>query len=419
MSTPPTDQELDTLFRDELQRVAVAWHAQRQQADRPHATRLLRPVLAAVAVFTAAAIFVVVVLAVHLAGAGSTPSVGPAVRPTVTPSATAQGYTPLSPPPSGVDLYWAPSPHQLIPGVTQQLAAYDWSGAVRGGLRLATPLENQLPILPSPRGSRLLIAGYGAYSVIDVRGALVGTLPSIDHTPMWSDDETTLCYIGPKGSATDATSLYVVQPGGTPRRVVAGGAGLFQGGPQVLACSTRNDLALILTHPTVNAPMGVLVVRLSTGALLRTLPLPGIPADAGGPGLWAVVASPDGKLVAVTDATGAQATILDSTSGAVLGTSPGPVTGFSSDGSRVVTSTEVLNWRTGQVVAAPAGCCWPQLKVDPGSSALIVAVQEQTTPSPSPAARVASSLPIDSVLIGPTGATRLVVRAPDEVMWDN
>lgn len=409
MTTPITDDaELDAMFRDELHGISSSWHAPASVAATSVSRRRLQPVFAVLIAIVAASALVVVGLAVHLTRTTAPPSVAPAVTPTSAEPTPPVGLPVLPPPPLGVDLYWAPAATQSIPGETQRLLAYDWTGTERGGLRLTNPLgSGSRGLLPSPRGSRLLIEEPHAYRVIDSRGAMVGALPAEATQVIWSDDEATLCYTAPfDGSSARPYFLYAVRPGGTARRVAPAGAGVFQGPPWVVACSVHSDVALVLTHPTEAAPLRVLVVRLSTGAVLRTLPVPGV--ANGAPGRWNVVASPDGRLVAVTDDSGARASVFDSSSGAAVGSLPARVNALSADGSRVVTSTNVVDWRTGRVIATPADCCLLRVKVHPGTGELIVGVGGYKLAPPTPPT---GSMPsVDSVLIDRAGVVRTVLQ---------
>jgi hypothetical protein len=173
----------------------------------------------------------------------------------------------------------------------------------------------------------------------------------------WADDGQHICGITfPPNSSPDmgTGSLWIAAPG-EKARVVGGPVGKPGSDPAVVACSIKNNRAIVAGGLTAHWPPGatsylitgdVEVVNLSTGATEYAHQYPlgnlGSQQETGTRGEWVlVVASPDGRYLAESGVFNGKTTIREVPTGNELASFPGRVAGFSWDGSMVAASVDV------------------------------------------------------------------------------
>jgi hypothetical protein len=246
----------------------------------------------------------------------------------------------------------------------------DWSGKVHGSV------SAQGFSSPSPDGSRFLRAT-DHLTVEDWRGTSLGQLDAALTSyglSTWADDGQHICGITfPPSSGPDmgTGSLWIAAPG-EKARVVGGPVGKPGADPAVVACSIKNNRAIVAGGITAHWPPGatsylitgdVEVVNLSTGAieyahqyLLGNL---GSQQETGTRGEWVlVVASPDARYVAESGVFNGKTIIREVPTGRELASFPGRAAGFSWDGSRVAasidaggtTESRVISWTDQRVI---------------------------------------------------------------------
>ncbi|HEV7678114.1 MAG TPA: hypothetical protein VGQ42_06065 [Candidatus Dormibacteraeota bacterium] len=331
-----------------------------------------------------------------------------------TPAPTPVPTVPPSPPPQGVELLW-----RTVPDQGDRLEAIDWSGQVRGGLLLPADRNKLGSVVPSVDGQRLLVSVSGTDTVMSAQGRTLFSLTSESNRDFrtWSDDGNHLCDVRSTGDTS--AQVFLVPLGSQPRLLTSLRWPQGDGRLQVLVCSVKQDVAVVsidLGDDMAGHVWDIKVVRLSTGATIRDVHPPEF-ADHGGnltplPGtLSQVSASPDGRLLALTawtepDSHSAPTDIVDTLSGRKLGHVNGWVRSFSGDGAEVLIETQVLNWRTGKTVHAPAGCCGSIGPARPGSAGIVVGIASGPVPTPGTASSPAQSPPPDDmVLLRPDGST--------------
>ena len=300
---------------------------------------------------------------------------------------------PAVPPPTGVDLIW-----RTVPGSDTMLQALDWTGHVRGTLRLPQPHAQGDSLTPSPDGQRIIEGSGNDAPIVTAQGAVVGTTP--DSSDTWADDGRHLCGVtahedGPSGSSERVVFRAV---GGPARTVTTMRWGTGNGGAALVACSVSRDLLVVsvsLGDDSAGHVVEIKVVRLSTGAVIRDVHPPAPDWSGNEPratpgSLQMVTASTDGSLLALEPYTGdpviadsPPVQIVDTVSGRVLGHAPGPVWGFSGDDALVSSQPGLVDWRTGRTVWAPrfgGGV----VDVEPGGAGVVVTeLPSATTPKPS------------------------------------
>jgi hypothetical protein len=246
----------------------------------------------------------------------------------------------------------------------------DWSGKVQGSVS-ARGFSS-----PSPDGSRFLRAAEKV-SAEDWLGHSLGPLdldPAVYGLTTWADDGLHVCgVLVPSGSGSDAGrgSLWIGAPGEKGR--IIGSVGKPNSQPGVVACSLKNDRAVVASGRFPHWPPGttrylitdgIQVVKISTGTIEYEHQYPlGYLAGQGAPGLapdWVLVAaSPDGRYAAESGVFNGTVAIRDLSSGKVVSTLHGSVRGFSWDGSRIVLSlwnggsayeAQLLHWADGKIV---------------------------------------------------------------------
>jgi len=228
----------------------------------------------------------------------------------------------------------------------------DWSGKVRGSV------SAQGFSSPSPDGSRFLRAT-DQLTVEDWRGHTLGQLDA-DLTSYglstWADDGRHICGITfplNSGPDTGTGSLWIAASGEKPR--IVGPVGKPGSDPAAVACSVKNDRAVVAEGLTAHWPPGatshlitgdVEVVNLTTGAIEYEHQYPlgnlGGQLETGTRGDWVLVAaSPDARYLAESGVFNGETTIREIPTGKELVTVPGRVCGFSWDGSRVAVSVDI------------------------------------------------------------------------------
>jgi hypothetical protein len=267
----------------------------------------------------------------------------------------------------------------------------DWSGKVRGSV------SAQGFSLPSPDGSRFLRAT-DHLAVEDWRGKTLGQLDANLNYGLstWADDGQHVCGISfppNSGPDTGTGSLWIAAPGETAR-VVGGSVGKPGSDPTVVACSIKNNRAIVAGELTAHWPPGatsylitgdVEVVNLSTGAIEYAHQYPlgnlGGQMDPGTHGEWVlIVASPDGHYLGESGVFTGKTTIREVPTGNELASFQGRAAGFSWDGSRVAasidvggtTESRVISWMDQRVIWHGSGIAQSAV-ARPRSSDLLVA----------------------------------------------
>jgi hypothetical protein len=226
----------------------------------------------------------------------------------------------------------------------------------------------------APDGSRVYTSG----GVVARDGSQVGAVePSGKVGWHWADDSRHLCAAYPPGldynggSTAVATALFATLPGSPPAQIALAGSDYAQTSPTVLACS--------FTHGTATVGETCIMVTCETWTIdLLTHQVVGH-AKFDSQAVTATVVSPDGTLMAVSGAAGAN--LYETTGGKLVGTLTGVrVDAFSGDSKLVLIegggspSARLLDWATGRGVAVlPPGQPVAFL-AEPGGSRLAVAV---------------------------------------------
>lgn len=323
--------------------------------------------------------------------------------------------TPWSPPivhpATGVNLIWT-----TVPGHDQLLAAYDWSGTVRGSFTLPQDSSGHVgPIAPSADGQRLLITmPDDTLHVFAAQGADLGKLgDDRDARRVWAGDDAHICSLSTDQSDTTAT-LSLLALGAKPRTVTTLHWPEGDGGPRLAACDVASDLAVIvvsLGDDGAGHVVEIRVVRLSTGATLRDVHPPA--PDFSGPeprrvpgALWDATSSTDGKLLLVEPWSEDDMVehpldwqIADSVSGRVLAHVTASTAELVGDGRWLLTGGDLRDWHTGATIATPAGCCTGVSATQPGGDAMVVRIPTGPPPTPTAQASAADQPPPDAYVI--------------------
>jgi WD40 repeat protein len=227
----------------------------------------------------------------------------------------------------------------------------NWSGKVVGWV------SAQGFAGPSPNGSRFLHAG-DPVVVEDWRGHLIGQLdvdPNAYGLLAWAEDNIHLCgIVFPTNAGPDSGQgrLWIGAPGEKGRTF--GPVGQAGSDPAVTACSIKNNRVVVAGGLMPHWPPGgtrylittdIEVVNLTTGAVEYQHQYPvgnlGGQMDVGPRGDWILAAtSPDGRYVAESGVFNGTTIVRDLPTGKQMATLPGQVAGFSSDGTRIVTTVE-------------------------------------------------------------------------------
>ncbi len=292
-----------------------------------------------------------------LSGCGGQ-SAGALAQPSPTP------VVDYGPPPAGVPLLYVHDPAQA-----SWLIGFDWSGKPRGTVKPPVDLDPSTGLSPAPDGSAFQLGGGakgGSGIFLDRLGQPMANADVAANTVggTWADDNRHQCLVT-LDQRTFVWGLSTVLPGEAPRAVavIARDAGIGQTGIGVVACSVRQNLA-VLARTTIWWPTELWVVRLSDGKFLAH-------HEYEGTALVTVVANVDGTYVAESSANaqglnpkGAARTtirrVADWTVVATLDPSF-QVLDFTSDGSLVLATTQldsgqapshlaIIDWRSGRVV---------------------------------------------------------------------
>jgi hypothetical protein len=261
------------------------------------------------------------------------------------------------PPPAGVPLLYVRDPARQ-----SWLIGFDWQGQPRGTIELAS---NPGFTQAAPDGAGFL-APDGTY--LDRLGAHVPgpTAPGVTGKAagLWADDNRHLCFVA-VDFQTYAWTLSTQLPGEAVRPValIAQDQGLGQSGITAVACTFKNDLA-ILVRTSIWWPSEIWVVRLTDGKVVSHHSY--IATD-----LVTVLSTRDGSYIAESssraqsmEARGAANTTIRRVSdwSGVAPLSPSDqVLQVSGDGSLVLVTTQssasvlpshlaVIDWRTGRAV---------------------------------------------------------------------
>jgi hypothetical protein len=168
-------------------------------------------------------------------------------------------------PPAGVPLLYMHDPDHV-----SWLIGFDWTGRPRGTVKISPPLVPDESIDSSPDG-QWFRRPLGQGTILDRLGRPVpGTPPlsGIGVAAIWADDNRHLCGVY-RGEATNVWTLSTQLPGQSPKPVgvVAPGSDVAQTGVVVLACSLRNDRAILLGI-SISSPDEIWVIRMSDGTVV-------------------------------------------------------------------------------------------------------------------------------------------------------
>lgn len=300
------------------------------------------------------------VLVAILAGCSPSAATEPRVSPTPNAFASPSPRPTSSPAPAAVD--YGPVPNLPVfyagdPQIASWLVAFDWSGRPVGTLKLDA--QPNAGVAAAPGGGTVYVDG----RFYDRGGRLVGSLPVTDKaTPTWDEDGRHVC--GLRGSSDINASfryeLWTDAVGNAPRDVAAVGPEtmLGQTGENVIACSVRRDLAIVV-RTAIAWPTDAWFVRLSDGALLGHRSYPN-------QALSNIVASRDARYLAENatgEPSGAAATVVrDVDTGAVVGRfGPDSVLGFAANNAAVLLS---LGSAHAVAVATLAGAMSTPISID-------------------------------------------------------
>jgi hypothetical protein len=281
------------------------------------------------------------------------------------------------PPPAGVPLLYVHDPAQ-----PSWLIGFDWSGKLRGTVKLGQPTQ----LRQAPDGSAFEVGSAikgGGQGFLDRLGQPIsgpaGTADTVRE--MWADDNDHMCLVT-LDQQTFTWGLSTIQLGQPTRAVavIARDEGGGQSGIDPVACSFKNNLA-ILVRSTIAWPAEEWIVRLPDGKVLAH-------RQYVFQQLASVVASPDGAYVAENStrsnplglplssppASAAASTVIRRVLDNAVVASLDPslsVLGFSGDGSRVLVGglpspvvahggvpqgaivpshLKIVEWQTGKVV---------------------------------------------------------------------
>jgi len=380
-------------------------------------------------------------LVLSLAGACSNPSTATPATPSPTP------VTDYGPPPAGVPLLYVHDPKHA-----SWLIGFDWNGKPRGTVKLAL----SAPLRQAPDGSAFetgsAIKG-GGQGFLDRLGQTIQGPPGVGSTvaEMWADDSSHMCLVT-LDQQTFTWGLSTIQPGQPTRpvAVIARDAGIGQSGIDPVACSFRNDVA-ILVRSTIAWPAEEWVVRLSDGLVLAH-------HQYVFQALESVVASQDGFYVAENSVhasplsspppTAAPSTAVRSVSdNAVVANLDSKLTalGFSGDGSRVLVGDlidpfvaqggvpqnglgpshlQIVDWKTGQVEWRYDGPeALGSFIVQPGGSEIAIGLRGAERLDSGPCGSTPGILcpgakdPLRDILIVRGDGSILKVTGPYETAW--
>lgn len=268
----------------------------------------------------------------------------------------------------------------------------DWAGKVVGSVP-AQGFED-----PSPDGSRYIRSNGQELLAEDRNGHSLGRLSDRPSSGLlvWADDGVHLCdivfppYTGPDSGQG---SLWIGAPGEQGR--IVGPAGKRGSNPAVVACSIRDNRALVAGGLMPHWPAGatrylistdVAAINLTTGAVEYEHQYPlgnlGAQGEVGPRGDWVLVTpSPDGRYLAEGAVFSDTAAIREVPTGTQLASLRGSVCGLSWNGSRVVMNVtsggspevRVVTWVDQQIIWHRPGRCAGVL-ARPKSSDLLIGI---------------------------------------------
>jgi len=237
------------------------------------------------------------------------------------------------------------------------LRAVSFGGEVNGLLPTSiTQLSGYAGWQQSPYGIPYILGS----TVYDRAGKSLGTLPwTIRQTVTWSADGRFLCAAVPERATTGAQMRLETAVPGQPAKLIASGFMTYADNATypVLACDESTDRVIVASFGQGVAPSRLVVFRLSTGAVIRSV-------DYAGMLSW-VAASADGTMLVETlhfDTASQRwsATIRSADDGTTMGRVDGFVAqGFSGDNTLLVGASDsvaaVVDWKTGRAIWSASG----------------------------------------------------------------
>lgn len=222
----------------------------------------------------------------------------------------------------------------------------------------------------------------------DRAGQVLGTVPwDARQEATWSSEGRFLCAAVPERATTGAQMRLEKASIGQPAKLIASGFMTYSDNAsfRVLACDEGTDRAIVASFGQGVAPSRLVIFRLSTGAIIRSVDYRGAVAAVG----W-VAASADGSMLAesVRSAAGKwTATIRTTDDGGELGTIDDfAVQGFSGDKTLVVgpsggtllapssATTAVVEWKSGRKIWSTSGQPYGGFLAEPAGRHLAVGV---------------------------------------------
>jgi hypothetical protein len=295
------------------------------------------------------------------------------------------------PSPAGVNLLYMHDPIKPV-----WLIGYDWSGKVRATVKLDTETSGATM---APDGQSFVMGAGGkggSGTFVDRFGQLTPSQGGVLEyaSNLWADDSRHMCTVS-LDQQTFEWALNTQLPTETITKVavIARDQGAGQSGISLLACSFRNDLAIVV-RTTIAWPAELWVIRLSDGSVLahHTYPFQE---------LYPLVASADGtylgeNVITTQAKTGAAVTarirrVSDWTVVAMLPANDGAL-GFSGDGSFVLVSTEptmnpeprqfeIVDWKAGRVIWRNPTKTLASFTAEPGGTSFALALQRPQSPT--------------------------------------
>jgi hypothetical protein len=296
-------------------------------------------------------------------------------------------------PPAGVNLLYMHDPIKPV-----WLVGYDWSGKVRGTVKLDTETSGATM---APDGQSFVMGAGGkggSGTFVDRFGQLTPSQGGVLEyaSNIWADDSRHMCTVS-LDQQTFEWALNTQLPTETIKKVavIARDQGVGQSGISLLACSIRNDLA-IAERTTIAWPAELWVIRLSDGSVLahHTYPfqeLTTVVASADGIYLGEnVISTASQSKLAGAAVTARIRRVSDWTMVATLPANDG-VLGFSGDGSLVLVSTEptlnpeprlfgILEWKSASMIWRNPSETMTSFTAEPGGASFALALQRPQSP---------------------------------------
>jgi hypothetical protein len=249
--------------------------------------------------------------------------------------------------PSALGFLSAPYITATSGGATHVAVVWDWNGKRHAGVHTGPAVDCCTTVSLSPDGTRLrILYPPRGEEIVDLYGNVIFKSP--DLVGSWADDSRHQCTLQPHPSqghgSDDPTDLVVIDPNGT--RHVVGAVGYAS---TLLRCSISADQAIVAGSAGAGVVGPVSQVQLSTGRVSTPTWLHSTQELSG------LVVSGSGTVAAVSQFGNqpTQTTIIDMTTGKVVGRVTGSPMAISWNGHVVVERRNqdiaVVDWQSGAV----------------------------------------------------------------------